>query len=1103
MQFGRAHVNPYLYQHGGRIDGDYMYIGSTKIRMKNTADIELAIEEARIQQEGDEENYLCFQPDLLYIAKALKVHQSALVEGDLQVGGTIHTGDIEMSDLHVKGDATIDGTLTVPNQSNLGTLGVSGALSVTGATDVKAIAAESLQVSGHTNLNQLVVNDTVTHDLTATNLTTTNLTTTDLTATDVAISHEMTVPDVRSERVFATLGFTGGSLDVTGDSNLSRLTTDGPNLLKGVSFIPDLSSSDFHTNSATVQFDVSSETLSTSGLATLHKALIPSTLEVQGKSTLGEVEVTQSLDVSGATTLKAVLADSLTVTGRTNMSHLTIQDLHTTNLYAAELKSDMVFNTHLTGAGSITISTGPTDHEVHIGYDRIELTDHNPTHGGHIKLDVSTGEIQCNGGIKCFNDNPATNLLNPRGVLTDFVQTQAHRSDFGMNAAGESLTASGSVKALSFRLTTAPGLPDLGGILPTYAFHQISMVTRSMYASHYYSQDQDESSVHIDMENNDIDLNVKETTLVNIHETGSRFFKKVTFSNADELDFSGLDADQIKGWPIEHPEVHEIKHAKDITNGVRICSDDTQQHSGELEAAEVRTVRLASQDATFGMDGVGVVDFKDVAELDFTGLDADQIKGWPIEHPEVHEIKHAKDISTGVRICSDATQQNAGHLEAADVTTVRLGSQHATFGVDGAGVVDFGDVAELDFTGLDAHQVKGWPLSHPGGLHNIQDSENGVKVDGTLECAKVRTDFIEPSTEQILRLSGFDQVRVSNNLNVLGSSVLQETFADHLHCATATFTHEVTFNTTTNQNVANVNELRVKNTDLYGGCPQYINLQYHEADQTTAFLKCYLGGNQDSQKMSLGYDGMYIGDGLAFREDRKTRIFRRSTTTATGVEDRFVTYVNDQWVSTMASDRAVFDVRVMAPNVKSSGSFSHCHVCEPAEQDLAWGSLTGRLVESTGQCAVRDDAGVLVSDFKQVPGLSYAMPSVQVAESSVLGVLLSVEEVQDGSIEHAHGIVLSHKVAEPDGHKVLRVCGAGDCMVWVVRPLASEVPLTSSQLGGLYTKFENGIEQSEKIVMTCNDDFSFQWIVAGTVENALAVRVAQLEAMVNMLTNQQ
>ena len=1023
MQFGRAHVNPYLYQHGGRIDGDYMYIGSTKIRMKNTADIELAIEEARIQQEGDEENYLCFQPDLLYIAKALKVHQSALVEGDLQVGGAIHTGDIEMSDLHVKGDATIDGTLTVPNQSNLGTLGVSGALSVTGATDVKAIAAESLQVSGHTNLNQLVVNDTVTHDLTATNLTTTNLTTTDLTATDVAISHEMTVPDVRSERVFATLGFTGGSLDVTGDSNLSRLTTDGPNLLKGVSFIPDLSSSDFHTNSATVQFDVSSETLSTSGLATLHKALIPSTLEVQGKSTLGEVEVTQSLDVSGATTLKAVVADSLTVTGRTNMSHLTIQDLHTTNLYAAELKSDMVFNTHLTGAGSITISTGPTDHEVHIGYDRIELTDHNPTHGGHIKLDVSTGEIQCNGGIKCFNDNPATNLLNPRGVLTDFVQTQAHRSDFGMNAAGESLTASGSVKALSFRLTTAPGLPDLGGILPTYAFHQISMVTRSMYASHYYSQDQDESSVHIDMENNDIDLNVKETTLVNIHETGSRFFKKVTFSNADELDFSGLDADQIKGWPIEHPEVHEIKHAK--------------------------------------------------------------------------------DISTGVRICSDATQQNAGHLEAADVTTVRLGSQHATFGVDGAGVVDFGDVAELDFTGLDAHQVKGWPLSHPGGLHNIQDSENGVKVDGTLECAKVRTDFIEPSTEQILRLSGFDQVRVSNNLNVLGSSVLQETFADHLHCATATFTHEVTFNTTTNQNVANVNELRVKNTDLYGGCPQYINLQYHEADQTTAFLKCYLGGNQDSQKMSLGYDGMYIGDGLAFREDRKTRIFRRSTTTATGVEDRFVTYVNDQWVSTMASDRAVFDVRVMAPNVKSSGSFSHCHVCEPAEQDLAWGSLTGRLVESTGQCAVRDDAGVLVSDFKQVPGLSYAMPSVQVAESSVLGVLLSVEEVQDGSIEHAHGIVLSHKVAEPDGHKVLRVCGAGDCMVWVVRPLASEVPLTSSQLGGLYTKFENGIEQSEKIVMTCNDDFSFQWIVAGTVENALAVRVAQLEAMVNMLTNQQ
>ena len=80
MNFGSTRVNPYLFQSGGRISGDYSYQGTTKIRMTDTADIELALEEARIQQAGDILNYLCFKNGQIYISK------------DLVVAGTIHAG---------------------------------------------------------------------------------------------------------------------------------------------------------------------------------------------------------------------------------------------------------------------------------------------------------------------------------------------------------------------------------------------------------------------------------------------------------------------------------------------------------------------------------------------------------------------------------------------------------------------------------------------------------------------------------------------------------------------------------------------------------------------------------------------------------------------------------------------------------------------------------------------------------------------------------------------------------------------------------------------------------------------------------------------------
>jgi len=211
---------------------------------------------------------------------------------------------------------------------------------------------------------------------------------------------------------------------------------------------------------------------------------------------------------------------------------------------------------------------------------------------------------------------------------------------------------------------------------------------------------------------------------------------------------------------------------------------------------------------------------------------------------------------------------------------------------------------------------------------------------------------------------------------------------------------------------------------------------------------------------------------------------------------RFV--VNNSTQLDILPDQTVFYEKIVAPNVNSSGSFTHCHVCEPEDQATDWASLTGRLIESTGQCAVRDNTGQLITDFTLAPSLNHAMTSARLAQTSVLGVLNSVQLVQDKEIEHDHGITLKHKVDEPDGHKVLRVCSAGDTFVWVVRPVANEILLTPSLLSGLFTKYVNGVEQTEKVVVTCHDDYSFQMII--NVPNVVS-RLTALENAFAILTN--
>ncbi len=110
-------VDPYLYQQGGDIDGDYKFKKGTKVSMEDDADIELQGEEARLQMQTDVNNYLCFREGETYINL------------DLEVGGSIHATALDVDridlgeDILVKGDVTVQGntdvqTLTAHEDAN-------------------------------------------------------------------------------------------------------------------------------------------------------------------------------------------------------------------------------------------------------------------------------------------------------------------------------------------------------------------------------------------------------------------------------------------------------------------------------------------------------------------------------------------------------------------------------------------------------------------------------------------------------------------------------------------------------------------------------------------------------------------------------------------------------------------------------------------------------------------------------------------------------------------------------------------------------------------------------------------------------------------------
>ena len=71
-------------------------------------------------------------------------------------------------------------------------------------------------------------------------------------------------------------------------------------------------------------------------------------------------------------------------------------------------------------------------------------------------------------------------------------------------------------------------------------------------------------------------------------------------------------------------------------------------------------------------------------------------------------------------------------------------------------------------------------------------------------------------------------------------------------------------------------------------------------------------------------------------------------------------------------------------------------------------------------------------------------------------------------------------------------------MLWVVNPTSSETLLSPAMLSGLFTQYINGVEQPEPVVISTNDDLSFQLKLSVP---SLLSRINALEEKIALLTN--
>jgi len=233
MQIENLTFNPYLYQGGGNIHGDYTFQDANVV-MEREADIELADDSNRLQQKTDKENYLCFKPDRTYINKNLEV-----------------IGDVTAPNIFSKHGGTIDGSVTI--QQNLLVQGQTDLQGLTAqATSLHAAnVAHDLTVSGATDLQDLAGHEDAVFDkkVTADTIACNTLELNSLTIADLHVTNDAIV-DGSTTLLGITAMYDNASvhgaltamngLDVTGDATMhNQMTVNDTLTVQGITTLQD------------------------------------------------------------------------------------------------------------------------------------------------------------------------------------------------------------------------------------------------------------------------------------------------------------------------------------------------------------------------------------------------------------------------------------------------------------------------------------------------------------------------------------------------------------------------------------------------------------------------------------------------------------------------------------------------------------------------------------------------------------------------------------------------------------------------------------------------------------------------------------------------
>ncbi len=462
------------------------------------------------------------------------------VTNNATVGGTLGvTGNTSLSTLSTSGTATLDNTSITNNASVGGTLDVTGATTTNGLTNTGNVGTGTLSTTGAATLNSASVtnNATVGGTLTLASGASADEFSTDGTLagnSDSAIPTEQAVKTYVDNQVGSqdlqeayidgntittsaaegdvvitgteqlvvstTNGVDvtnnatiGGTLDVTGNTSLSTLSTSGTATLDNTSV----------TNNATVggtlgvTGNTSLSTLSTSGTATLDNTSITnnatvggtlgvtgntslSTVTTSGAATLNSADVTNNLTVGGVTQLDGT--NGLQFDGGTNVTDIsTATDLGGGAASDANLSTQLAIKTYVDnqvgaisvslqdaydgGQSIITDGSGPLSVT---GTNSISLTSSNDV-AGAISLESNTGT------------SGTITLTNTAGTASGAIRLDAQAGGVEIDAALNNditLTTSGTGRVIIPLTEISGGTIDntvIGGSTPaTGTFTNVS-----------------------------------------------------------------------------------------------------------------------------------------------------------------------------------------------------------------------------------------------------------------------------------------------------------------------------------------------------------------------------------------------------------------------------------------------------------------------------------------------------------------------------------------------------------------------------------------------------------------------------------------------------